>query len=55
MTSPYIRIKEAAAYLGCHPEALRLWAVQGKVRSGRVGNARVFLKEWLDQFVQRTA
>jgi len=46
------KIKEAAEYLGVHPESLRRWEKQGLIKPMRtpVGAYRIYTKEQLDKF-----
>lgn len=50
----YIKIKDAAIMLGIHPNTLRNWERDGKVKSVRIGarKDRRFLKTSLMELVQ---
>ena len=52
----YLRIGEAAAYLGVAKNTLRNWAAAGKVAARRhaVSGYRLFLVEDLDRLLERT-
>jgi excisionase family DNA binding protein len=52
----YLRIGEAAAYLGVAKNTLRNWAAAGKVASHRhpVSGYRLFLVRDLDELLTRT-
>ena len=52
----YLRIGEAAAYLGVAKNALRNWAAAGKVASHRhpVSGYRLFLVSDLDELLRQT-
>jgi excisionase family DNA binding protein len=45
----YLTKKEAATYLNVHPETIRRWAKQGKLRAYRFGTVVRFKKEDLDR------
>ena len=45
--------EQAAAYLGCTPNTLRVWVSQGKVPSVRLGRLRRYRKKDLDDFLEQ--
>lgn len=48
------KIKEAAEYLGVHPESLRRWEKQGLITPMRTpGGYRIYTQEQLDEFRKR--
>ena len=48
------KIKEAAEYLGVHPESLRRWEKQGLISPMRTpGGYRIYTQEQLDEFRKR--
>ena len=49
--SPYLTMKEAAAYLRINPVTLNRWTLAQKISFGRVGLKKVFMREQLDNFV----
>lgn len=55
--SDYLRIKEAAEYLGVAPNTLRNWVSAGKIRAVRhpVNEYRLFRKEDLEALLRQTA
>lgn len=52
----YLRIKEAAEYLGVSPNTLRNWGRGGKIAEHRhpVNNYRLFKKTDLDRLLRQT-
>jgi excisionase family DNA binding protein len=52
----YLRIKEAAAYLGVSPNTLRNWGRSGKITEHRhpVNNYRLYKKSELDRILRET-
>ena len=52
----YLRIKEAAVYLGVSPNTLRNWGRSGKIKEYRhpVNNYRLFKEEELDELLDAT-
>ena len=46
-------VKQAAAYLGVSESSIRLWKNQGRLGHVDLGRKQVFLKQDLDDFVQR--
>lgn len=55
--SDYLRISEAAAYLGVSPNTLRNWVNAGKIAAIRhpVNDYRLFKKEDLDVLLRQVA
>lgn len=56
MSKYLLRISEAARYLGVHPETLRRWDKEGKlkaIRVGRIGQRR-YKREDLDKILEIT-
>lgn len=55
--SDYLRISEAAAYLGVSPNTLRNWVNAGKIAAIRhpVNDYRLFKKEDLDVLLKQVA
>ena len=55
--SAYLRISEAAQYLGVSPNTLRNWVNAGKVRAIRhpVNDYRLFKREDLDALLKQVA
>ncbi len=53
----YLRIKEAAEYLGVSPNTLRNWGQNGKIAEHRhpVNNYRLYKKVDLDRLLRRAA
>lgn len=53
----YLRIKEAAAYLGVAPNTLRNWSTSGKIPVHRnpVNGYRLFLRSELDEFLEEVS
>ena len=51
--SDYLKIREAARYLGVSPDSLRRWDAAGKLRARRhpISNFRLYLRSDLDQFL----
>jgi len=51
----YLRISEAAAYIGVSPNTLRSWASAGKVAAHRhpVNHYRLFRREELDALLKQ--
>ena len=51
----YLRIKEAAEYLGVSPNTLRNWGQAGKINEHRhpVNNYRLYKKADLDQLLRK--
>jgi excisionase family DNA binding protein len=51
----YLRIKEAAEYLGVSPNTLRNWGAAGKVAEHRhpVNNYRLYKKTDLDELLRK--
>ena len=45
------KTKEAAKYLGMHPDTLRTYADLGRITPRRINNRRVFTLEDLDAFI----
>ncbi len=45
------KTKEAAKYLGIHPDTLRTYADLGRITPRRINNRRVFTLEDLDAFI----
>lgn len=52
----YLRIKEAAEYLGVSPNTLRNWGRDGRIQEHRhpVNNYRLYKKTDLDQLLKKT-
>lgn len=55
--SDFLRISEAAAYLGVSPNTLRNWVNAGKIAAVRhpVNDYRLFKREELDALLQKVA
>ena len=55
--SDYLRISEAAEYLGVSPNTLRNWVNAGKVAAVRhpVNDYRLFMREDLDALLKQVA
>lgn len=53
--SDYLRISEAAEYLGVSPNTLRNWVNAGKIAAMRhpVNGYRLFKREDLDEFLEQ--
>jgi excisionase family DNA binding protein len=53
----YLRIKEAAEYLGVSPNTLRNWGKDGRISEHRhpVNNYRLYKVSDLDRLLKRTA
>lgn len=53
--SDYLRISEAAEYLGVSPNTLRNWVNNGKIAAMRhpVNSYRLFKREDLDEFLKQ--
>lgn len=52
----YLRIKEAAEYLGVAPNTLRNWGREGKIGERRhpINNYRLYRKADLEQLLRKT-
>lgn len=55
--SDYLRISEAAEYLGVSPNTLRNWVNAGKIAAVRhpVNDYRLFMREDLDALLKQVA
>lgn len=53
----YLRVAEAAEYLGVSPNTIRNWGRDGKLEEHRhpINNYRLFRKKELDQLLKRIA
>lgn len=53
--SDYLKIGEAAAYLGVHTDTLRRWDRAGKLKARRhpANRFRLYLRSDLDRFLRR--
>jgi excisionase family DNA binding protein len=52
MAETILKVEEAAAYVRAHPQTVRRWAREGKLRGYYAGKQMVFKLEDLDQFLQ---
>ncbi len=52
-SSPWMDVRQAAAYIGVHPESIRRAIRKGQLRAPRVLNGRALRVhvEWLDSYV----
>jgi hypothetical protein len=56
---PWFNLAGGAGYVGCHPETLRQYAQEGKVKFSRVGSSTRgelrFHESWLDDLIESQA
>jgi excisionase family DNA binding protein len=57
IASPWMRIREASAYVRCGPKLLYRSVREGKLKAVRLGGRRdlVFRQSWLDEFLEAGA
>ena len=51
--SDVMKLPEAAAYVGCHPDTLKKLAKEGKAPSFRLGTGWRFSRKALDEWIEK--
>ena len=51
----WLRAKEAAEYLGLHPETLYPHLQTGRLRSVKIGRTYRTTRQWCDEFLEKGA